>query len=77
MSVSLEYARGMVSSLYPTTGWKAKVNRMPANQILAIYHHAKETGKFSKKSIEDRKKLQEPDGNHQMTIFEYLEGKTI
>ena len=37
MSISLEYARGMVSSLYSSVGWKDRVSKMRPEQVLAIY----------------------------------------
>jgi len=74
MSVSVEYARGMISQLYPAVSWKARVNRMKPPQVLAIYYQAKEAGKFDKKK--KTAEVRRDDGCYQMTIFEYLERTT-
>ena len=52
MSVSIDYCRDMVanhSRYKDSPTWRDKVYRMPAGQILAIYHGMLHRGEFNKK----------------------------
>lgn len=55
--------------------WRSRCQRMPANQVVAIYNNFK---KMDYKKIE--KELKERDKNnknyHQINMFEYMEGLT-
>lgn len=46
--MSIEDMRGWVASAYKTKSWKAKVSKMPDNQILALYFRFAQQGKFNK-----------------------------
>lgn len=36
--LDIEYARSVVKQMYPSDGWRRRVNKMPDTQILAIYY---------------------------------------
>lgn len=72
MSVSIAYARDMVankSRYKDSPNWRDKVYRMPADQVLAIYHNMLNHGEFDKK-----KRPKEVPGSkeyEQLTLFDY------
>ena len=56
--------RKFIMNLYPDNiWWHAKVWKMPTKQVVAIY-----------KKYKDRDK--EPEGYHQISIFEYMASQT-
>ena len=54
--------------------WKARVMRMPENQVVALYNKFRE---LDYKKIERQMKQQEKENQnyHQVDIFEYMEGQ--
>lgn len=38
--------RDWVKSAYPTPNWKSKTDKMPDNQIIALYHSLVKQGKI-------------------------------
>lgn len=52
--------------------WKARVSRMPENQVVALYNKFRQ---LDYKKIEREMKTQEKDNAqyHQMDMFEYME----
>lgn len=75
-TMSVDRMRANVISVYPYPKWRNKVNNMAPNQVIAIYNKMLAEGKFEPKIVRMRKKHEkEANKYHQMTIFEYLEGK--
>lgn len=60
--------RYAISGAYPGDRWKARVNTMPENQVIAIYNHFLRDGVFNKQRIGRPK---EDPNFRQMTIFDY------
>lgn len=54
--------------------WKARVMRMPENQVVALYNKFRE---LDYKKIERQMKQQEKENQnyHQVDMFEYMEGQ--
>lgn len=54
--------------------WKARVMRMPENQVVALYNKFRE---LDYKKIEKQMKQQEKENQnyHQVDMFEYMEGQ--
>ena len=63
--MSIEQMRSRISKVYDSFRWRNRVTKMPDNQVIAIYHKFKESGKFDKP---DRRLPGER--YHQMTLFE-------
>ena len=61
--------RRWLSSQYPGVRWHERVARMPTKQIIAIYRSMQSR----KNKIENR--AIEPDGYHQIDLFEWLAEK--
>ena len=62
--------RKAIANVYNSPRWSNRVARMPDNQVIAIYYRFLEQGRFERvdpKSVSEEK-------NHQITIFEYLNG---
>lgn len=55
--------REAVAGVYPGIGWKARVARMPTNQIIAIYNKFLMDGRFEKRK--------EIGGYKQLTLFDF------
>ena len=55
--------------------WKARVMRMPENQVVALYNKFR---LLDYKKIEKEMKQQDKENSkyHQIDIFEYMEGNT-
>lgn len=54
--------------------WKARVMRMPENQVVALYNKFRE---LDYKKIEKQMRQQEKENQnyHQVDMFEYMEGQ--
>lgn len=58
--------RNRIAAVYDGPSWKAKVSRMPEDQVIAIYHSFLKKGKFNAV-----KRPNDGYNYHQYTIFEY------
>lgn len=65
-----------VRNYYPSEGWKNKVDRMPQEQVIAIYHSFIHREKAQKKFEKIEKEEYNPQ-YHQINIFEYMAKKDI
>lgn len=67
----IEKMRLAISQVYPNTKWAIRCQNMPTRQVVAIYLHMKEKGKFDgrRKGVKARQK--EAESYHQMTLWDY------
>lgn len=71
--MNVEYMRSQISKVYDGPRWKARVNLMPDNQVIAIYYSFLRTGKFDKKEV---KKLMSKPEEIQISIWDILKENT-
>ena len=79
-SVTVEYMRSAISDVYPSREWRERVDKMPNDQIIAIYHSFLETGRFEKGPTKKPKyepKTNDKDADYgvQLTIYDFLKGE--
>ena len=68
-SLSRHQVRAEVMDMYPgSITWQSRVNRMPDNQVFAIWRSKQERKACTKEDIP----LHQSEDFHQITIFEYL-----
>lgn len=66
--MSIAQMRMKIANAYDGIRWKNRVQFMPDNQVVAVYHSLKKSGK-----LEPKKKDKGPkDIFHQITIWEVL-----
>lgn len=54
-SVSINQMRDLVRNAYKGEEWRAKVDRMPDNQVIRLYYSFNERGTFNKKPTKARR----------------------
>lgn len=62
--MTINEMRAYISNRYESMKWKDKVSRMPTRQVIAIYRNFKQR--------DEKACPREPDGYHQIDMFEYL-----
>lgn len=66
--MTVQQMRSAIKKVYDSHTWRHRVERMPSNQVIAIYRSFAEKGKFeeAKRRNEDKKRYK------QITIKEYF-----
>jgi len=60
--------RSYISGCYSSMSWKDKVSRMPTRQVYAVYNSLKRR----EEKLNIKWFNREPEGYHQIDMFEYL-----
>lgn len=73
-SVTVDYMRSAISDVYPSREWRERVDRMPNDQIIAIYYDFLKYGRFEKGPA--KKPAPKTDVKYeQLTIFDFMKGE--
>lgn len=69
----IEQMRDQISGVYgpEATKWIIRCKNMKPRQVLAVYLHMKEKGKFDKRRKEVRITQDKNERYHQMTLWDY------
>ena len=74
----VEVMRDQISQVYGPDAlrWKLRCKNMPNRQVVAIYLHMKEKGKFDKRRKGVKQMQKKAEGYHQMTLWDFAEFDT-
>lgn len=69
----IEKMREQISNVYGPEAikWHIRCKNMPTRQVVAIYLHMKEKGKFDRRRKEVRITKEKNEKYHQMTLWDY------